>query len=89
MPPAEDLFIYACVLIDDLIAVGAIAIPPRPGPAPACSPAELLALALGRHLLGRRSQSGFLGSPRESWRPFQRTRGDSVNAASQRTKIGT
>ena len=60
MLPTEDLFVYVYVLIDDLIAAGAIAIPPRPGPAPACSDAELLAIALVRHLLGRRSEAGFL-----------------------------
>jgi hypothetical protein len=60
MLPAEDLFVYVYVLIDDLITAGVIAIPPRPGPVPACSDAELLTLALVRHLLGRRSEAGFL-----------------------------
>jgi hypothetical protein len=36
---AEDLFVYVYVLIDDPIAAGAIAIPPRPGPTrPAATP---------------------------------------------------
>ena len=60
MLPTEDLFVYVYVLIDDLITAGVIAIPPRPGPVPACSDAELLAVALVRHLLGRRSEAGFL-----------------------------
>jgi hypothetical protein len=67
MLPTEDLFVYVYVLIDDLIAAGAIGIPPRPGPAPACSDAELLAIALVRHLLGRRSEAGFLAEVRRDW----------------------
>jgi hypothetical protein len=60
MLSTEDLFVYVYVLIDDLTAAGAIDIPARPGPAPACSDVELLAIALVRHLLGRRSEAGFL-----------------------------
>lgn len=67
MLPTEDLFVYVYVLMDDLITAGAIAIPPRPGPAPACSDAELLAIALVRHLLGRRSEAGFLGEVGRDW----------------------
>ena len=37
MLPTEDLFVYLYMLIDDAIKAGAIAIPARPGPAPACS----------------------------------------------------
>jgi hypothetical protein len=55
MLPTEDLFVYVYVLIHDLMRGGSIAVPPRPGPAPACSDAELLAIAVVRHLLGRRS----------------------------------
>jgi hypothetical protein len=58
--PTEDLFVYVYALIHDLMLIGAIAVPARPGPAPACSDAELLAIALVRHLLGRRSEAGFL-----------------------------
>src|SRR6266516_4964563 len=61
MLPTEDLFVYVYVLIADAIAGGAVDIPPRPGPAPACSDAELLTIALVRHLLRRRSEAGFLG----------------------------
>ena len=67
MLPTEDLFVYVYVLIDDLITAGVIAIPPRPGPVPACSDAELLAVALVRHLLGRRSEAGFLAEVARDW----------------------
>jgi IS5 family transposase len=67
MLPTEDLFVYVYVLIDDLITTGVIAIPPRPGPAPACSDAELLAIAEVRHLLGRRSEAGFLAEVARDW----------------------
>jgi hypothetical protein len=60
MLPTEDLFVYVYVLIDDLVTARIIAIPRRPGPAPACSDTELLAIAQVRHLLGRRSEAGFL-----------------------------
>ena len=60
MLPTEDLFVYVYVLVDDAIGSRAIAIAPRPGPAPGCTDAELLAIALVRHLLGRRSEAGFL-----------------------------
>ena len=52
MLPTEDLFVYVYVLIHDLMAAGHIKVPPRPGPAPACSDAEPLAIAQVRHLLG-------------------------------------
>ena len=67
MLPTEDLFVYVYVLVDDAITAGAIAIPPRPGPAPACTDAELLAIALVRHLLGRRSEAGFLAEVARDW----------------------
>jgi hypothetical protein len=60
MLPTEDLFVYVYVLIHDLIIAGAIAIPSRPGPSPGCSDAELLTIAMVRHLLGRRSEAAFL-----------------------------
>src|SRR3712207_3825289 len=60
MLPTEDLFVSVYVLVDDAIADRQIAIPARPGPAPACSDAELLTIALVRALLGRRSEAGFL-----------------------------
>jgi hypothetical protein len=67
MLPTEDLFVYVYVLVDDAISSGAIAVDARPGPAPACSDAELLAIALVRHLLGRRSEAGFLAEVARDW----------------------
>jgi len=67
MLPTEDLFVYVYVLVDDAISSGAIAIAPRPGPAPGCSDAELLTIALVRHLLGRRSEAGFLAEVARDW----------------------
>ena len=67
MLPTEDLFVYVYVLIDDLITARAIVIPPRPGPAPGCSDAEMLTIAVVRHLLGRRSEAGFLDEVARDW----------------------
>jgi IS5 family transposase len=67
MLPTEDLFVYVYVLVHDMILAGAIRIPRRPGPAPACTDAELLAIAEVRHLLGRRSESGFLAEVARDW----------------------
>jgi hypothetical protein len=67
MLPTEDLFVYLYMLIDDAIKAGAIVIPARPGPAPACTDAELLAVAVARHLLGRRSEAGFLAEIARDW----------------------
>lgn len=67
MLPTEDLFVYVYALIDDLVADRIIAIPPRPGPVPACSDAELLAIAQVRHLLGRRSEAAFLAEVARDW----------------------
>ena len=65
--PAEDLFVYVYVLIHDLMIARAIAVPARPGPAPTCTDAELLAIAVARHLLGRRSEAGFLAEVARDW----------------------
>lgn len=67
MLPTEDLFVHVYVLVDDAIAAGAVDIPVRPGPTPACSDAELLTLALVRHVLGRRSEAGFLAEVARDW----------------------
>ena len=67
MLPTEDLFVYLYMLIDDAIMAGAITIPPRPGPAPACTDAEVLAIAVARHVLGRRSEAGFLAEVAWDW----------------------
>ena len=67
MLPTEDLFVYVYTLIDDAIKAGAVAIPARPGPAPGCTDAEVLAVAMVRHLLGRRSEAGFLTEVARDW----------------------
>ena len=59
MSPADELSVYVYVLIHDLMPGGAIVVPDRPGPVPACTDAELLAITIVRHLLGRRSEAGF------------------------------
>ena len=67
MLATELLFVYIYCLVDDAIKAGALLIPRRPGPAPACTDAELLTIALVRHLLGRRSENGFLAEIRRDW----------------------
>src|SRR6266568_6661298 len=67
MLATELLFVYVYCLIDDAIKAGALLIPRRPGPAPACTDAELLTIALVRHLPGRRSENGFLAEIRRDW----------------------
>ena len=67
MLPTEDLFVHVYVLVDDAIAAGEVTIPARPGPTPACSDAELLTIALVRHLLGRRSDAGFVAEMARDW----------------------
>ena len=71
MLPNEELFVYVYVLIHGLMLGGAIVVPDRPGPVPACTDAELLAIAIVRHLLGRRSEAGFLAEVARDWgHPF-------------------
>jgi Transposase DDE domain len=67
MLPTEELFVYVYVLVHDLMLARAVVVPGRPGPAPACSDAELLAIAVVRHLLGRRSEAGFLAEVARDW----------------------
>jgi hypothetical protein len=67
MLPTEDLFVHLYVLVDDAVIDGTVAIPPRPGPVPACSDAEVLTIALARHVLGRRSEAGWLAEVRRDW----------------------
>jgi len=64
MLATELLFVYVYCLVDDAIKVGVLSIPRRPGPAPDCTDAELLTIALVRHLLGRRSENGVLAQIR-------------------------
>ena len=68
MLPTEDLFVYVYVLIHDLMLARAVVVPGRPGPSPACSDAELLTIAVVRHLPGRRSEAGFLAEVARDWR---------------------
>jgi hypothetical protein len=67
MLPTEELFVYVYVLVHDLMLARAVVVPARPGPAPACTDAEVLAIAVVRHLLGRRSESGFLAEVSRDW----------------------
>ena len=67
MLPTEELFVYVYVLVHDLMLAGAVVVPGRPGPSPACSDAELLAITVARHLLGRPSESGFPAEVGRDW----------------------
>lgn len=68
--PLADLFLAVYVWIDDALREQTLVIPPRPGPVPACSDAELLTIALVRHLLARPSESAFLREVRRDWSHF-------------------
>lgn len=67
MLPAEELFVHCYVLVDDMIKEGQVQIPCRPGPAPACTDAEIITIGLVRHLLRRRSELGFLTEIGREW----------------------
>jgi len=67
MMPVSDLFVHVYVLVDDSLANGTVPVPRRPGPAPACTDAEVLTIALVRHLLARPSERGFLAEVRRDW----------------------
>jgi Transposase DDE domain len=67
MLPLSDLFVQVYVVVDEAIQRGAVPIPRRPGPAPACSDAEVLTLAVVRQLLGHRSERAFLADVRRDW----------------------
>lgn len=67
MLATELLFVYVYCLAGDAIKASVLPIPRRPGPAPAGTDAELLTIALVRHLLGRRSESGFLAEVGRDW----------------------
>ena len=67
MLATELLFVYVYCLVDDAIKAGDLLDSAPPGPAPACTDAELLCIALVRHLLGRRSENGFLAEIRRDW----------------------
>jgi hypothetical protein len=63
----SDLFAHVYVLVDDALANGVVTVPARPGPTPARSDAEVLTIALVRHLLGRPSERAFLAEVRADW----------------------
>ena len=67
MMPTADVFVHVYVLVDDALAAGTVPVPRRPGPPPACSDAEVLTIALVRHLLGRPSERAFLEEVRRDW----------------------
>ena len=67
MLPLADRFVHVDVLVDQAVSTGLVRIPRRPGPAPACTDAEVLTIALVRHLLGRPSEAGFLAEVRRDW----------------------
>jgi len=63
----SDLFVHLYVLIDDALKDGTVPIPPRPGPTPACSDAEVLTIALARHIRSVTSENGWLAQVRADW----------------------
>lgn len=67
MMPLGDVFVQVYVLVDDAMRAGVVAVPPRAGPSPVCSDAEVLTVALVRHLLGRPSERAFLDEVRRDW----------------------
>jgi len=67
MMPLADLFVHVFVLVDDALLAGIVPVPRRPGPAPACSDAEVLTIALVRHLLRRPGERAFLAEVRQNW----------------------
>lgn len=67
MLSTEDLFVYIYVIIDDAIKDGVVAIPTRPGPAPACTDAEILTISVVRILRRCRSENGWIGQIRKDW----------------------
>ena len=54
-------------LVTRIVAAYPVGTGSRPGPTPACSDAELLAILVVRHLLGRRSEAGFLAEVVRDW----------------------
>jgi hypothetical protein len=70
MLPLSDLFVHLYVLIDDAIKDDVIAIPYRPGPTPACSDAEVLTIALARHIRGITNENAWLAEVRAHWRHY-------------------
>jgi hypothetical protein len=67
MLPLRDLFVEVYVRIADAIEMEALPIPRRPGPAPACTDAEVLTLAIVRHLRACPSERAWLAEVRREW----------------------
>ena len=65
-----DLFVHVYVFVDDALAAGVVPVPRRPGPEPACADAEVLTIALVRHLLARPSERAFLEEVRRDWAAY-------------------
>lgn len=61
----EDQLIVLFCLIDDWVR--AHPLPRRPGPPPACADSEVLTMAVGRELLGGRTERSFLRMVRRDW----------------------
>jgi hypothetical protein len=70
MLPLGDLFVHVDVLVDDALRGGAVPVPRRAGPPPACSDGEVLTIALVRHVLGRPSERAFLAEVRREWATY-------------------
>jgi hypothetical protein len=70
MMPLGDLFVHVYVLVDDAVAEGRLPLPRRAGPPPACSDAEVLTIAVVRHLLARPSERAFLEEVRREWAAY-------------------
>jgi hypothetical protein len=66
----DEVFVQVFVQIDDALQAGAVAVPRRPGPPPACADSEVLTLAVVRHLLGRRSERAWLAEVQQQWQHF-------------------
>ncbi len=67
MLPLRELFVEVYVRIADAIAMDTLPIPRRPGPAPACTDAEVLTLAVVRHLRACPSERAWLAEVRREW----------------------
>lgn len=67
MLPVADLFVHVQILLARAVDTGMLCIPPRPGPRPRCSDIQVLTVALVRHVLGRRSEAGWLRELRANW----------------------
>ena len=70
MMPLSDLFVHVYVLVDDALACGSVPLPRRTGPVPTCSDAEVLTIAVVRHLLSRPSERAFLEEVRREWAAY-------------------